>query len=38
MGRMLRLIRLLSGFLRSWSNRYRPEKHYMRGRRPVSKS
>ena len=38
MGRMLRLIRLLSGFLHSWSNRYRPEKHYMRGRGPISKS
>jgi hypothetical protein len=38
---MLSFIRRLSGLLchsvHAWSNRYRPEKHYMRGPGPASK-
>jgi hypothetical protein len=38
---MLRFVRILSDLLRhavqAWSNRYRPEKHYMRGPGPASK-
>ena len=28
---------LAGGIMRAWTGRYRPERHYMRGRGPASK-